>query len=71
MVYFFLKAIINIFYRQMITSLSEDIGSINKRSALQDYEIVHNKLNNFIEKVNEKIVSRIQLVKQVYLDDYK
>ncbi len=55
----------------MITSLSEDIASINKRSALQDYEIVHNKLNNFIEKVNEKIVSRIQLVKQVYLDDYK
>ena len=55
----------------MITSLSEDIANSNRRSSLQDYEIVHTTLNDFINKVNEKIVSRIQLVKQVYLDDYK
>lgn len=55
----------------MITSLSEDIANTNRRTSLQDYEIVHTKLDDFINKVNEKIVSRIQLVKQVYLDDYK
>lgn len=55
----------------MITSLSDDIANVNKRGALQDYQIIYTKLNDFIEKVNQKIVSRIQLVQQVYLDDYK
>lgn len=55
----------------MITSLSDDIATVNKRGSLQDYQIVYTKLNDFIEKVNQKIVSRIQLVQQVYLDDYK
>lgn len=52
----------------MITSVSDDIS---KKRGISDYEIVYNKLNHFIDKVNEKIVSRIQLVQQVYLDDYK
>lgn len=53
----------------MITSLSEDIGM--RKSHLNDYDIVCKRLDNFIEKINEKIVNRIQLVKQVYLEDYK
>ncbi len=55
----------------MITSLSDDMANINKRGPLQDYEVVYSRLNDFIDKVNQKIVSRIQLVQQVYLDDYK
>lgn len=36
----------------MITSLSEDIANTNRRTSLQDYEIVHTKLDDFINKVN-------------------
>lgn len=53
----------------MITSLSEDITK--RRTNLEEYEVVYHKLHGFIDKLNEKIVSRIQLVQQVYLDDYK
>ena len=54
----------------MITSFSDDLN-INHRRGTNDFEIVYTKLNNFIDSINEKIGSRIQLVQQVYLDDYK
>lgn len=52
----------------MITSVSDDLAI---RKGLPEYEVVYNKLHKFIEDVNEKIVGRIQLVQQVYLEDYK
>ena len=55
----------------MITSLSDDLNLTHRRQHANDLEIVYNKLNHFIDDVNEKINSRIQLVQQVYLDDYK
>ena len=55
----------------MITSLSDDLSHAQRRANNTEFEVVYNKLNNFIDKVNEKINSRIQLVQQVYLEDYK
>ena len=52
----------------MITALSDDLS---KKRGLPEYELVYNRLHQFIEDVNEKIVGRIQLVQQVYLEDYK
>ena len=52
----------------MITSISDDLS---RRRGVSEHEIILKKLHHFIDDVNEKIVKRIQLVQQVYLDDYK
>ena len=53
----------------MITSISEDISY--RKANLQEYEIVMRKINGFVDNINNKIVNRIEKVKQGYLEDYK
>lgn len=54
---------------RMITSISEDMAY--RKANLQEYEVVMRKINGFVDNINNKIVNRIEKVKQGYLEDYK